>query len=153
MNVQCEKITQENNVFSCSFCNKFYSSKSTLTRHLKDNCKIKKNNDNEKESIFKLLLEKDKENKEKINQLEKQNKLLMQKIDKLLIVKDKKNKSSNIINNNISNSNNTISNSNNTQNNIILVNHGNEDLSIIDKKIFLDRVVKKNISGVKIPDG
>jgi hypothetical protein len=34
-----------------------------------------------------------------------------------------------------------------------MVNFGNEDLSIIDEKIFLDRIVKKILlSGVKIPD-
>lgn len=65
--------------FLCGFCLKFYSSNSNLTKHTKV-CKIKKENDEEKENIFKLLLEKDKENKEKINHLEEQNKLLMDKI-------------------------------------------------------------------------
>lgn len=153
--------------FCCSFCNKKYSSKYTLARHINDSCKIKKETDNEKENIFKLLLEKDKENKEKINQLEKQNKILMAKIDKLIslkehpksskIINDNKtitNNHSNSINNtqNINNTNNT-NNSNNTQNNIVMVNFGKEDLSIIDKQIFLDRIIKKPmISGVKIPD-
>ena len=145
--------------FSCSYCNKNFSSKSTLTRHLKDNCKAKKNSDNEKENIFKLLLEKDKQykeevkqHKEEVNELKKQNKLLLDRIDKLINMKE----NSKITNNNISNSNNlsnsnNISNSNNTQN-IVMVNFGNEDLSIIDKKLFMDRIVKKQITGVKIPD-
>ena len=85
--------------FCCSFCNKKYSSKYTLSRHLNDICKIKKNNDNEKENIFKLLLEKDKENKERINQLEKQNKILMDKMDKLISLKENS-KPSKIINDN-----------------------------------------------------
>ena len=155
-----------NKKYTCSYCNKIYSSKYTLERHINDSCKVKKANDIEKENIFKLLLEKDKENKDKISQLEEQNKLLMDKIDKLINIKEnsnsksKSNKSSKITNNNqqITNTNNTQNNNqkitNNTQNNnIVLVNFGKEDLSIIDTKQFIDRVIKKPaISGVKIPD-
>jgi len=86
---------------------------------------------------------------------EKQNKILMDKIDKLI-----NSKSSKTINNNqkITNNNQKITNNNqkitNTMNNnIIMVNFGKEDLSIIDEKQFIDRVVKKPLlSGVKIPD-
>ena len=60
-------IKPNDTYFCCSICNKKFSSKYTLTRHINNICKIKK------EDIVKLLLEKekDKENKEKINQLEK----------------------------------------------------------------------------------
>ena len=143
-----------NTSFCCSFCNKKYSSKYTLSRHLNDSCKIKKDTCIEKENIFKLLLEKDKQKEIEINELKKQNKLLMDKIDKLINLKEHS-KSSKIINdnkiitNNLSNSN-TI---NNNSNNIIMVNFGKEDLSIIDKKLFFDRIIKKQTSsGVKIPD-
>ncbi len=146
-------------LFSCSYCNKTYSSKYTLERHLNENCKIKKSNDNEKENIFKLLLEKDKEKDRKINELENQNKLLMEKIDKLISLKSNSKSSKTINNNNqTTNNNNTISITNNDnsikQNNqIIMVNFGKEDLSIIDKKLFVDRIIKNNlVSGVKIPD-
>ena len=144
--------------FSCSYCNKKYSSKYTLLRHMTDVCKMKKENDIEKENIFKLLLEKDKENKEnkeRIDKLEKQNKLLMDKIDKLINMKKQSNQSNQSKQiNNLTNSNNNISNSNNNiQNNFVMVNFGKEDLSIIDEKLFIDRIIKKNtISGVKIPD-
>ena len=61
------------------------------------------------------------------------------------------NNSTNTTNTQNINSNNT--NTNNTQNNIMLVNFGKEDLGIIDRKIFLERVVKNNrLSGVKIPE-
>ena len=154
-----DETNNKSSVFSCSYCNKKYSSKSTLTRHIKDNCKAKKETETEKENIFKLLLEKDKQKEIEINELkkqnklfEKQNKLLMDKIDKLINMNESSKSSS--ITNNLSNSNNNISNSNNnTQNNFVMVNFGKEDLSIIDEKLFIDRVVKKNtISGVKIPD-
>ena len=164
-----------NEEYHCSYCNKTYSSKYTLERHINESCKVKKANDTEKENIFKLLLEKDKENKDKISQLEEQNKLLMDKIDKLINIKEtskstkssKSSKSSKITNNNqqITNTNNnqkitsnTLNNNqnitNNTQNNnIVMVNFGKEDLSIIDEKQFIDKVIKKpNVSGVKIPD-
>ena len=176
MNVGYDKNI--NDEYHCSYCNKTYSSKYTLERHINESCKVKKANDAEKENIFKLLLEKDKENKDKISQLEEQNKLLMDKIDKLINIKEtpkstKSLKSSKITNNNqqITNTNNT-NNTNNNQkitsntlnnnqnitnntqnNNIVMVNFGKEDLSIIDEKQFIDRVIKKPaISGVKIPD-
>ena len=167
----------------CQYCWKNFSSKSTLTRHLKSNCKVKKENDEEKENIFKLLLEKDlqhkeeveelkkhnekiiKCNNEEVSELKKQNKLLMDKINKLITINSKSAKSSKTTN---TNSNNTITNTNtntntnnnqkittNTQNNnnIVMVNFGKEDLSIIDEKQFIDRIVKKpTVSGVKIPD-
>ena len=160
--------------FFCCFCSKSYSSKGNLTKHLK-NCKIKKENDDEKENIFKLLLEKDKQHKEEIklhkeevNELKKQNKLLLDKIDKLINMKSDSKQVKTINNNSISNCNNLISNCNNSvttnsnnsitnnqnnQNNFITVNFGKEDLSIIDEKLFIDRIIKKPLlSGVKIPD-
>jgi hypothetical protein len=158
----------DNNLI-CSYCNKYYSSKSALTRHVKDNCKIKKQKDDEKETIFKLLLEKDKQHKEQIklhkeevNELKKQNKLLLDKIDKLISMKEISKLASEQVTNTISNSNNHMTNSNNTtntinttntQNNIVMVNFGKEDLSIIDERLFIDRIIKKPmVSGVKIPD-
>jgi len=57
------KMKQNNDKIGVNFhycyyyCKKNFSSKSTLTRHQKANCKIKKDNDDEKENIFKLLLE------------------------------------------------------------------------------------------------
>jgi hypothetical protein len=158
-----DEINKQNFIVNlcCHYCKKKFSSKSTLKRHVKVNCKAKRENDLEKESIFKLLLEKDKENKERINQLEeqnklfeKQNKILMDKIDKLINRKDHS-ISSKTINNNQKITNNMLNNttnSNNTQN-IVMVNFGKEDLSIIDERQFIDRIIKKpTISGVKIPD-
>jgi hypothetical protein len=145
---------EKNDNMLCGFCSKSYSTKSNLNKHLKV-CKVKKTNDEEKEKIFKLLLEKDKERDKKINELEKQNKLfekqnkmLMDKIDKLININSKQSNSNNTITT-TTNSNNT----NNTQNNIMMVNFGKEDLSVIDEKQFIDRVIKKpTLSGVKIPD-
>ena len=174
-NINCENILniykdekdeneEINNLILCGFCSKSYSSKSNLNKHLKV-CKVKKTNDEEKENIFKLLLEKEKQHREEVDELKKQNKLLMDKIDKLINIKEtfkssKSTKSSKITNNNqqiTNNTNNTLNNNqkitNNTQNNIVMVNFGKEDLSIIDERQFIERVIKKpNVSGVKIPD-
>ena len=155
INMSNNQLKINNYEFYCYYCNKHFSFKSTLTRHLKDNCKIKKENDDAKENIFKLLLDKDKQHKEEVDELKKQNKLLMDKIDKLINMKSK-DKQQKIINNGnglISNSNNSITTNQNSQNNFITVNFGKEDLSIIDEKIFMDRIIKKPLlSGVKIPD-
>ena len=147
-----------NTKFNCCYCLKTYSSKGNMVKHLKI-CKVKKENDEQKENIFKLLLEKDKQHKEElklhkeeVDELKKQNKLLIDKIDKLITRNSNINHNQQITN---TNSNNTINNqTNNTQNNnIVMVNFGKEDLSIIDERLFIEKIVKKNnISGVKIPD-
>ena len=46
-------ITQINDLYSCVYCQKNFSTKYTLGRHISDTCKIKKKNDEEKENIFK----------------------------------------------------------------------------------------------------
>jgi len=146
-----EKNKDEEN-YTCSYCQKNFSTKYTLLRHMNDSCKAKKENDNEKENIFKMLLERDK----RIERLEKQNQLLMNKIDKLISLKEISNRTKIIKNSNntTTNNDNSINNkiTTNTQN-IMMVNFGKEDLSIIDEKQFIERVVKKPLlSGVKIPD-
>jgi len=170
INTNSQKLTEINtNILNtnddeliCSYCNKQLVNKYSLLRHMNDYCKVKKDIENEKENTFKLLLEKDKQKDKEINELkkqnklfEKQNKMLMEKIDKLINMKDNT-KPSKIINDNktITNTNtNNIQNNNIQNNNYVMVNFGKEDLSIIDERLFIDRIVKQNkISGVKIPD-
>lgn len=138
-------LEDKNIYFCCNFCSKSYSSKGNLTKHLKI-CKIKKNDDNDKENLFKLLLEKEKNNQMEIIELKKQNNLLLKKIDNFI---KNNNSHSSPITNNTQNINTNI----NSNNKIVLVNFGKENLNIIDRQIFLDRIIKNNkISGVKIPD-
>ena len=167
----------ENNLdpsITCQYCLSTFYQTSNLNKHLKFNCKIKKQKDEEKEEIFKKLLLKDsiiKEKEEQINKKDEQiNKILeqnqqlitqIQKLTKLSLHNNtKSNKSSksvqmakNITNNNsnTANSNNTTTNTSNTSN-IVLFNFGKENLDIIDKKQYINRVIKNNISGVKIPE-
>ena len=158
------------NNFCCGYCLKSYSTKSNLNKHLNGNCKIKKEKEEEKENIFKLLLAKDNEiieQKKIINKILQQNELLIKKIDVLVkykINKSPKNIYSHNMNPSITNTNNTINTTNTTNtintntntntlnNNIVMFNFGKEDLGIIDKQIYLERVIKKPISGVKIPE-
>lgn len=143
--LKSDVLEDKNMCFCCNFCSKCYSSKGNLTKHLKI-CKIKKNDDNDKENLFKLLLEKEKNNQMEIVELKKQNNILLKKIDNL--IKNNNSKTSQITNN-TQNINTNI----NSNNKIVLVNFGKEDLNIIDRQIFLDRIIKNpRISGVKIPD-
>lgn len=143
--LKSDVFKDKNICFCCNFCSNCYSSKGNLTKHLKI-CKIKKNDDNEKENLFKLLLEKEKNNQMEIIELKKQNILLLKKLDNF--IKNNNSKPSQITNNTQN-----ISTNINSNNKIVLVNFGKEDLNIIDRQIFLDRIIKNNrISGVKIPD-
>ena len=133
-------IELEQNI-SCGYCLSTFSRKGNLNKHLKYNCKVKKQQDKEKEEIFKQLLIKDnllKEKEELINKKDEQlnlkneqitqlfNKIgiLEKKIDK--IAKGKTNSSTNqsklskIINNtsNTSNTSNTNTSNTNSNNNI-----------------------------------
>ena len=142
----------------CKYCLKNFSRKDVLNRHITNYCQIKKQQDEQKEDIFRKLLEKEnllKQRDEQIKTLIEQNKiitsemtLLKNKINKISKTTKYKKNISNTINNN------TI-NTTNTNNGVIfnLVNYGKEDLDKIDIKHFMDKVVKNNrICGVKIPE-
>jgi hypothetical protein len=131
-----EKNTQ------CKFCSKNYSTIYNLNKHFKI-CKIKKQNEDDKEKIFKQLVEKN----NIIEQLLIQNKTLMSQVAALTNTKCKKNTMENCNNNNT-----TTTNSNNTTNNIIMMDFGKEDLQIIDKSEFIKIVNNSRITGVKITD-
>lgn len=152
---------------TCQYCLKSFYQTSNLNKHLKYNCKVKKQQDEEKEEIFKQLLLKDSIIKEKdeqinkkdeqINKILEQNQQLITQIEKLtkLGLTNKSAKSSKsiqmaktITNTNTANSNNTTTNTSN----IVLFNFGKENLDIIDKKQYINRVIKNNITGVKIPE-
>jgi len=144
--------------YSCKYCPNKFSSKSTMYRHMRISCKVKKKNDNEKELILDKLMKieednkkKDEENKkrdEKLTKLEKDYKKLQEENEKFKI-QMKKNKTTVIkrqatLSNN--NSNNTINNTinNNTINNgtvinaaITLVAYGKEDMSKINQADIL----------------
>jgi hypothetical protein len=150
--INADENINEKNIPECQYCKKIFYHNANLNKHIRNNCKIKKQQDDKKEIIFKELLEKDKiikEQQEKFNILYEQNLKLLKKINKITKVQNKSTvgKTTNI-NNNCNNTN-----SNNTNYVIQLVNFGNEDLKKIDNKDFFEKIVKNNrIQGVKIPE-
>jgi hypothetical protein len=102
--------TLNSNSIMCNYCKKIFTHKNSLYRHISISCKVKQNNEKEKEIIFNKLIEEMKELKEEIKK-----------------IKSSKTK---VINNNIQ--------QNNIQhqtNNIKLVCYGMEDMSRIDEEI------------------
>jgi hypothetical protein len=173
-----KKDIQQLNNNKCNYCNKEFSRHDVLKRHIDIYCKVKKEQKEEKEIIFKQLLYQEKQNESikeqnkelqnRIIELINQNKLLLEQqqrkdseIDKkneqiidLIkeIKKPKINKSKcNIINsnsNNNSNNNNTINNTVNIQ----IAQFGKENFNEIDKKHFEKIIRNPRILGVKVPE-
>lgn len=129
---------------SCLYCGKLFFNNSNLNKHLKNNsCKAKKEDDENKENIFKLLLEKEilLEN-EKLEKEQLNNKMTI--LEKQL--NDLTNQIKELSKKQVSINNGTINN-NNIQNNFIissdkLCKFGNEKLEKIDNKLF-NNVTKK----------
>jgi hypothetical protein len=110
--------------YMCDYCNKIITRKSNLNYHLKNTCKIKKQEDTNKEQIYQQLL----------------NEHLNIK-NELINIKNKLSKGSTINNNNINNGTNNTNNINNgTINNIQIVAHGKEDLSQIKEGVIIQLV-------------
>ncbi len=147
---------QNNSIFCCEFCNTNFSRNDNLKRHLKT-CKEKRYQDEQKENIFKLLLEKE----EQMKKMEEEKQKLLNKIEEDNKKKDeeKKNLENYIrkitdlnldLNNQVKNlmEKLSISNTNITNNNIVnninninissekLVDFGKEDVKDIDLKEF-----------------
>jgi hypothetical protein len=145
-------ITEKNiKKYSCNFCYKEFSRSDNLKIHLINRCKIRKEEMKEKEEIFQKLLEAHKEETKNMIQ-EKDNKIdYLTKEIELLKQNKKTNKKTN--NSNINNGsiiNGTVNNNNNTVNNINIVQHGKEDLSIIDNEVLINAFLKH--SGIKISE-
>ena len=169
-------ISKKSDDNCCDYCGKKFSNNANLKKHVKFNCKVKKLDEEKKENIFNILLEKEKFEKELIlkkfeefqnkmeiilinnENLQKTNKFLQKKLNKFedkLEEQNKKydNKMKQIINKNINkNSNNT---NNYTQNNIIipsdkLVEFGKEDLTKIDLKDLFQIIKDPRLTGTTI---
>jgi len=125
------KIEESQDSIVCNYCKKSFSRQSSLTRHLNERCKIKKEDTSKKEEIYQVLMKQMEENRK---QNEETRKLINELKEENIKLKKEINKNSTINSNNI-NSNNT----NNQQNiikhlNINLVAHGKEDLSFINEE-------------------
>jgi hypothetical protein len=139
--------------YKCAYCELTLSTKYNLNKHVKHNCKIKKQKDKEKEDIFKKLIEKDTIIHKQKQQLDASNQNFKTLISEFKILKNdlkKHAKNAKIINNNTTTNN---TNSNNTCNtNNIIMNFGSDNIKIVDKNEFIKIVNNSKITGVKIPD-
>lgn len=117
-----DTIKQSN--FSCKFCHKILSYKSSLVRHEKFRCKIKKEND-ELELV-----------KKKLNELSVEN----EKLKKEMVSNTKITNNNNVSNNNNNKINNGVVNNNSI--NVQLVQFGNENIDHIDTKEALEVYLK-----------
>ena len=126
----------------CKYCKKLFSRKDNLKKHF-NRCKVKKQDENEKDLIFKQLLEKDEQIKQLIEQnkqlfeqnkeIVKMNTEIVEKYDDLLTKSKKLNKNCKAVQN-IQNNTTNIKDSNI---NIQVIQFGKEDLNKIDKKQYL----------------
>ncbi len=140
-----EKVKEDTKKgYICNFCNISFTRSTTLKRHLIERCKVRKEELQEKEAIFQELLKQNellKNQNEKLNnQLIEQNKLIIELLEK----KNNKDKFKNIQNNK------NIKNQNNGTINNIIIQHGKEDLTKIENKVFFDAFLK--YTGAKIPE-
>ena len=103
----------------CHYCLKIYSDKYILYRHMKLYCKVKKQDDDNKEEIYQKLLRENEELKKENEKLKKSAK----------IINNTKKITNNIHNGDINNGN---------INNIVIIPHGREDLDKIDIKYILE---------------
>ena len=118
--------------FYCGYCNKNFGRRDNLNRHLKERCKVKKEDDEYKKNIFELLVE-----KERLINSNLQNEvsdLKKQLADLSKTIKELTNKTTTVINNNNNNYGNI--------NNIVipsdkLAKFGKEDLTKITHQEFL----------------
>ena len=135
-----------NEALNCSYCNKKFTRNNNLNRHILYRCKIKKQQEEEKQKIFESLVKQIEELKKEVFELKQNNQV--QKVGKI----KPKTINNGPINNGTVNNNGAVNNgavNNGTVNNIILVAHGSEDMS----KINLKDILKSLNSGyMSIPE-
>jgi len=136
---EVENIQKEpdKEIIQCNYCRKAFTLQNSLNRHLKDRCKIKKEDIDKKEEIYQLLLKQMQRLEENQKQLMKENKQLKKEIANKNNIMNNNNSTNNGIINNIENQTNTNNQQNNIKNlHINLIAHGKEDLSFITEEKF-----------------
>ena len=140
-----------NTIYCCNYCSKQFTLKTNLTRHLKLYCNEKIINGNESDSdklMIKHLIEQNKQMNEKINELNT-TLLKISKVSKGKIIKKTNGNSdfnqhynsqsyNNISNNNQSHNNIASNNTTIQNNNNLIMNFGNENLSKLTEAEILD---------------
>ncbi|VBB17548.1 hypothetical protein YASMINEVIRUS_10 [Yasminevirus sp. GU-2018] len=129
----CTAVGKEK--YKCKFCDKGFTTSTSMYRHMKHTCGVKKDEDSKRDEIFERLLE-----------LEKKNERLEKEVVTLRKTVKKASTKPNITNNNTQNINNGI------VANINLIGYGKEDLSKIDKKEILKAINAGFDSTVKLTE-
>jgi hypothetical protein len=136
--------------YHCQYCDNGFTTKTSMYRHIQNNCKIKKKDELQKNEIYERLLKleeeniartkKEKEKDKEIIKLKKQNKI------KDLTINNMENKinNGNIVNGNIVNGN--------VINHITLIGYGNEDMSKLDKNEMVKVLQNGYYSTIKLTE-
>jgi hypothetical protein len=154
LNYHIENDVCEGKSSQCKLCGKGFTSQTSMYRHLRNSCKVKKEEDREKDKIYARLLELEKQNKE----IRKENKEIRKENKEIktgIVSENKKLKKEVVIMKknmpNISVGNIVNGNMNNNLN-IILVGYGKEDLSRIDRNDVIKALQNGFNSSVKLTE-
>ncbi|VBB17734.1 hypothetical protein YASMINEVIRUS_197 [Yasminevirus sp. GU-2018] len=144
-----EDSSDDTKSHKCKFCNKKFTTATSMYRHINHTCKIKKKDDDEREQIYERLLKFEESNNERMKKLEKENAQLKKEVTIL-----KKNVKTSKVVNTVNNGNMNINKGviNNTTNQIILVGYGQEDLSKLDKSQLIKILQNGYNSTVKLTE-
>ena len=165
--------------YKCKLCAKGFTVKTSMYRHLRLSCKVKQEEDREKNEIYERLLKLEQENKQIKQELGDENEKLKKEVadiknqvnqnkdqavhnkdqtvhnkDQAVHNKDQTvhNKNQMTINKDINNGNINNGNIVNGNVNIILVGHGNEDISKIDKNDIIRALQNGFNSTIKLTE-
>lgn len=159
----------KNNEFYCKYCNSGFTLENSMYRHMKHNCNIKKQDDEQKNEIYVRLLKLEEENKKiagdrekdrmmhkkerekERNEYQKEIESIKKTVEKVETITAIKTMASGSITKNTNNGN-IVNGDINNNINIILVGYGREDISKIDTNELIRAVRNGYHSSVKLTE-
>jgi hypothetical protein len=142
--------------YQCKYCDKKFTSETNMYRHMRETCKTKKEEENNKNMIYERLIKLEEQN-ERLLKLEELNKKLVKEMDNM----KKKMKTTEAVKNNTitgdvninTNVNNgMVNNGDMNVNNVILVAYGKEDFTKFDQKDILKALHNGYNSPIKLTE-
>ncbi|VBB18079.1 hypothetical protein YASMINEVIRUS_542 [Yasminevirus sp. GU-2018] len=152
INQSCKIVTHR-----CKFCSNGFTTETSMYRHMRTSCKVKKEEDMAKEKIYGELVKIQEESSKKFIKMEEENKNLKKQVAEMqkqltkALTNNKQNGTSikTIKDSNVSINNGTVNNHNT---NIMLVGYGNEDISKLNQSDILKVLQNGYISTVKLTE-